>query len=61
MTSVEKYQSMLRVDDRPSAGMVTTPVELANEMIDRLPNKRQEEIESKLKLVISEERKKKNS
>jgi hypothetical protein len=37
MTSVEKYQSMLRVDDRPSAGMVTTPVELANEMIDRLP------------------------
>jgi hypothetical protein len=37
MTSVEKYQSMLRVDDRPSAGMVTTPVELANEMINRLP------------------------
>lgn len=37
MTSVEKFQNMMRVDDRAFAGEVTTPVELVNDMLDKLP------------------------
>ena len=37
MTSIGKFESMMRVDDRASQGEVTTPTALVNEMIDSLP------------------------
>ena len=37
MTSIDKFESMMRVDDRAFLGEVTTPIALVNEMIDTLP------------------------
>ena len=39
MNSVDRFESMMRVDDRAFVGEVTTPVELVNEMIDRIPER----------------------
>lgn len=37
MSILSKYKNLLNVDDRASQGEVGTPVELVNEMLDKLP------------------------
>ena len=37
MSILNKYKNLLNVDDRASQGEVGTPIELVNEMLDKLP------------------------